>query len=269
MSGHAALGFHALPHRPISRFGWRRDTPDIRDQMLRLTISGVQPAESNVFSKYNPPVYDQGQLGSCTGNGIACALQFERMRQNLSPNFIPSRLFVYYCERVIEGTITQDAGAEIRDGIKAVAKLGAPPEADWPYDISKFADRPSAQAYKDALANKALRYFRVTQTLPLMKACLISGYPIVFGLAVYESFESDQVANTGDVPMPQVNERMIGGHCMVVYGHDDQAGVFRFRNSWGTGWGDKGNGTIPYGYLTNAHLSSDFWTIRLVEAAKG
>ena len=38
------------------------------------------------------------------------------------------------------------------------------------------------------------------------------------------------------------------------------------RNSWGTTWGQKGYGTIPYAYLIDPSLSADLWTIRVIEA---
>jgi hypothetical protein len=234
MSGHAALGFQSLRKHKVHRYGWRREIPDaIQDKWLRIATPSSLPAQTNVFSAHNPPVLDQGQLGSCTAHGIGTAFQFERMRQGLAPNFTPSRLFIYYGERVIEHTVNEDAGAEIRDGIKVVAKLGAPPESDWPYNIDKFADKPPMQAYKDALNNQCLSYFRVSQNLQIMKSCLVAGFPIIIGFTVYESFESAQVAQDGKVPMPGPNEQSIGGHCVIVYGHDDTAGVFKLRNSWG------------------------------------
>ena len=142
-----------------------------------------------------PAVYDQGQLGSCTGNAIAGAVQFDRKKQHLTPDFVPSRLFIYYGERVIEGTVGTDAGAQIRDGIKVVAKQGAPPETDWPYDITKFAEQAAGRRRsRDALKDQAVSYSRVTQDLSQMKGCLASGYPFVFGFTVYDSFESQQVA---------------------------------------------------------------------------
>jgi len=269
MSGHATPGFHSLRKHKVRRYGWRRELPNaVQDQWLKIVTPTSMPAESNVFATHNPPVLDQGQLGSCTAHGIGTAFQFERMRQGLTPDFTPSRLFIYYGERVIEGTVSSDAGAEIRDGIKVVAKLGAPPEHDWPYDIDKFADKPPMQSYKDGLNNQALNYFRVSQTLPIMKACLVAGFPFIIGFTVYESFESAKVAQDGIVPMPGADEEVLGGHCVVVYGHDDKTSRFRCRNSWGTEWGDNGNFTMPYTYLTNAQLSADFWTIRLVEGAK-
>ena len=210
-----------------------------------------------------PPVYDQGQLGSCTGNGIAGAIEFDQKKQG-TPEFRPSRLFIYYNERVIEHTVNQDAGAQIRDGIKAVAQLGAPPEDDWPYNIAEFAQRPPTKAYADAKKDIVSSYARVAQDLTQMRGCIASGFPFVFGFTVYEGFESQEVAQTGIVPMPSPGESVLGGHCVVAVGYDDTQRTFIIRNSWGTGWGEQGYCHMPYEYLISPHLSSDFWTIRSV-----
>jgi C1A family cysteine protease len=210
--------------------------------------------------------YNQGQLGSCTANGIAGAIQYDRMKQNLKPDFTPSRLFIYYNERVIEGTVKSDSGAQIRDGIKVVAKEGDCPETEWPYVITKFINKPTAQCYKDALKYKAIQYQRVAQNVNQMKGCLASGYPFVYGFTVYESFESKSVAKTGVVPMPASGEKILGGHCVLAVGYDDAQQRFIARNSWGTTWGLQGYFTVPYAYLTDPNLSSDFWTIRLIAA---
>jgi len=196
-------------------------------------------------------------------NAIAAALQFERMKQNLS-DFTPSRLFIYYNERVLEGTVNSDSGAQIRDGIKSVNHQGACPESDWPYDIAQFTKKPPTNAYQDALKDRAVSYQQVVQTLSQMKGCLASGYPFVFGFAVYESFESQQVAGGGHAPMPAPGEAQIGGHAVMAVGYEDANQWFVIRNSWGPAWGMHGYVTLPYAYLTEANLSSDFWTIRLI-----
>jgi C1A family cysteine protease len=251
----------------VKRYGWVRDLPDQRDHLYAAPAASLAalPPLVDLRSKC-PPVYDQGQLGSCTANGIGGAMQFERMRQSLTPDFTPSRLFIYYNERVIEHTVNTDSGAQIRDGIKSVAKQGDCPETDWPYDITKFAAPPPTKCYTEAVRYRAVQYQRVPQIINQMKGCLASGYPFVFGFSVYESFESSAVASSGAVPMPQSSEQLLGGHCVDAVGYDDSQQRFFVRNSWGTGWGMKGYCTMPYAYLTDPNLASDFWTIRLTAA---
>jgi C1A family cysteine protease len=214
-----------------------------------------------------PPIYDQGQLGSCTGNAIAAAVQFSRRKQAKKPDFVPSRLFIYYNERKIEGTVSQDSGAQIRDGIKSVATQGVCPEPSWPYDPRPYPPNPvltvepSASCYTEALKYKVIAYQRIVRALTQMKGCLASGNPFVFGFTVYESFESARVAKTGVVPMPGPSEPVIGGHAVVAVGYDDSNRQFIVRNSWGTTWGLKGYFKMPYAYLLDGGLADDFWTI--------
>jgi C1A family cysteine protease len=246
-------------------YGWTRDLPDARDFVYAAPLIRFPhglPTSVDLRSKC-PPVYDQGQLGSCTANGIGAAIEFDQRKQG-STEFTPSRLFIYYNERVIEGTVTQDSGAQIRDGIKSVATLGAPPETDWPYDIAKFTIKPTARAYSDAKKDLASSYSRVNQDLMQMQGCLADGYPFVFGFTVYESFESQKVAESGVVPMPSTGEKVVGGHCVVAVGYDGTTRHFIIRNSWGKSWGLKGYCMMPYEYLITPRLASDFWTIRTV-----
>ena len=211
-----------------------------------------------------PTVYDQGRLGSCTANAIAAAFEFDLAKQKLDA-FMPSRLFIYYNERVVEGTVESDSGAMIRDGIKSVAKLGVCTEESWAYEVSRFAEKPADDCYTAALDNQALSYQRVPRTLDQMRGCLANGYPFVFGFTVYDSFEGREVAATGVVPMPGDGESILGGHAVLAVGYDDETQRFLVRNSWGPGWGQGGYFTIPYSYLTNRGLASDFWTISKVE----
>jgi C1A family cysteine protease len=273
----APAGFSGTP-RKIAGFGWKRDLPDQRDHSFAVSASVVAKITPTVDLRPQcPPVYDQGRIGSCTANAIAAALQFDMMKQG-GQVFAPSRLFIYYNERAIEGTIGSDAGAQIRDGIKSVASQGDCPESDWAYDDTpadpdtgvfppgaKPATAPPASCYANAIQHKAMAYQSVDRNLADMKGCLSSGYPFVFGFTVYESFESAAVAQTGDVPMPGGGEKVMGGHAVLAVGYDDDEAVFIVRNSWGPGWGDAGYFYMHYAYLLDDNLSSDFWTIRLVE----
>ncbi len=253
-------------------FGWIPDLPDNRDLLYAAPVpTAPLPSKIDLSSKCTP-VYDQGQLGSCTGNAIAAALDFERLRQGL-PACAPSRLFIYYNERVMEHTVNSDAGAQIRDGIKSVAKVGAcsessgngtPTGSAWPYDIANFAQKPPSPCYAAAKLDRALSYMRLPQALAQLKGCLAGGFPFVFGFTVYESFESDAVAQSGDAPMPSPGEQVLGGHAVMAVGYDDATGRFLVRNSWGSSWGKSGYFTLPYAYPIDPHLASDFWTIRLV-----
>ena len=261
-------------HSRIGHYGWKPDLPDHRDFLFATppATAAALPTKVDLRAKC-PPVYDQGQLGSCTANAIAGAIEFDQKKQGL-PEFTPSRLFIYYNERVLEGTPPSvDSGAQIRDGIKSVASQGVCKETSWPYSDQntnpnpcpscKYAKKPTAACYTEATAHKITVYQRLNSAvISTLKGCLAGGFPFVFGFTVYESFESPQVAKTGIVPMPGPQEKVVGGHAVVAVGYDDVKQQFIVRNSWGTSWGLKGYFMMPYGYLTNTNLADDFWTIQ-------
>ncbi len=244
-------------------YGWLPDRPDQRDHDFAMaqTARSLPPAVD--LRDGCPPVYDQGQLGSCTANAIAAAYQYEEMRQRATLAFTPSRLFIYYNERAKEGTIQSDSGAMIRDGFWTLQHNGVCPESDWPYDPSRFAMTPPASCFQEAVPFETHAYQRVTRSTAALKGCLAAGNPVVIGFTVYESFESDAVANTGVMPMPKPHEGVLGGHAVLVVGYRAD-GYWIVRNSWGAGWGDKGYFYMPQSYLSNPHLSSDFWTLSKV-----
>lgn len=252
--------------RKIKRYGWNKDLPDGRDFLYAAPspIVAALPDKVDLRPKC-PPVYDQGELGSCTANAIGAAFEFDEMRQGQKDSFTPSRLFIYYNERVIEGTVESDSGAMIRDGVKSVAKQGVCPETQWKYDIGKFKAKPPKKCYEDAMGHQLLTYQRVARTLGQLKGCLAAGFPFVFGFAVYESFESSAVRKTGTVPMPGAREEFLGGHAVLAVGYLERRQRFIVRNSWGGRWGNEGYFTMPYPYLLQESLSADFWTLRVVE----
>lgn len=245
------------------QYSWRPDLPDQRDFLYAAHLpaegAATLPPLVDLRSECSP-VEDQGALGSCTGQAWAGLMEFLCKKQGL-PFVNISRLFIYYNEREIEGTVNQDAGAYIRDGAKTLGKDGVCAESLWPYDVRKFARKPTAKAYRDATLRKLKNYYRLNG-LADFKASLASGYPVVFGFSVYESFESAAVATTGIVPMPAKNERLLGGHAVLAVGYNDAREVLIVRNSWGESWGDKGYFYLPYSFIANRALSDDFWTAR-------
>lgn len=267
----------STPHQ-IGRFGWVPDLPDARDHLYaapRIAVANL-PASVDLSGDL-PKAYDQGRIGSCTANAIAGAFEFALHKQAL-PDFMPSRLFIYYNERVMENSVPYDAGAMIRDGVKSVNKQGTCSEDEWPYDdtppdfdggtwpdAAKAGQKPDDSCYEAALNHTATSYQRVQPVLDQLKGCLADGFPVIFGFSVYASFMSEKVAKSGVVPMPKSSESLLGGHAVLAVGYSEKDKRFLVRNSWGTGWGKDGHFTMPYAYLTTRGLASDFWTIRVVK----
>lgn len=250
----------------IIRLGWVPDLPDHRDKRYEAprTLLRKLPLKVNLKSGC-PPVYNQGDMNSCTAHAIGAAFQFGLRKQKQTDSFMPSRLFIYYNERVMENSIQSDGGAMIRNGIKSVNKQGVCPENMWPYNFSFFATRPSNSCYTEALHHQVLSYHRVPRTLIQMKSCLAEGFPFVFGFTVFESFHSELVKRTGKQNMPTKKEKDKGGHAVLAVGYEEKSKRFIVRNSYGKEWGKEGYFTMPYEYLLSEDLADDFWTIRLIE----
>ena len=155
--------------RKIQGYGWKPQLPDHRDHRYALKDIPLPPSVD--LRGLMPPVYDQGQLGSCTGNAIAGALHFDELKDAMTDQAAPSRLWIYYQERVIEGTVSQDAGAMLRDGASAVATVGWVDESQWSYDISTFTTPPAGLTP----FQKALEYLAVDQSEVAVKTCLEIG----------------------------------------------------------------------------------------------
>ena len=245
--------------------GWVPDDRDRRDLYYEPPpkLRRALPRRVDLRAQC-PPVYGQGTLNSCTANAIAAAIEFDQIKERRSERFRPSRLFIYYNERALEHSTRSDSGAQIRSGMKTLAKLGVCPEPFWPYRIRQFRKKPLRRCYSDAAGHPALTYHRVPRSLPTLRACLASGYPFVFGFMVFESLHSPQVTRTGRAGMPIKHDKIRAGHAVLAVGYDDSEKRFILRNSWGKKWGMQGYFTLPYDYLMKRHLSQDFWTIRVV-----
>lgn len=257
-------------------YGWKPDLPDRRDHYVQLSgvvDTSTLPLVHSLRSKM-PPVWNQGSLGACTAFASCAAFAYERGLLEgevdgkpvpiMGSWFRPSFLHPYYCARAIENSVPLDAGAYIRDICKVLVQCGVAPEYLWPYDESKFAQKPPKRALLAALDNRVTSYKRVERTVNRMRMVLAGGDTIVFGISVYESFESDRVASTGMVPMPREHEDLLGGHAVLMVGYDHQRELFECRNSWGDDWGDDGYFWLPYSYVQDADLSDDFWTLKTV-----
>lgn len=261
----------------INKYNRKKKTFDARDKVytghLALADAAIPPKAD--LTPYLGPVFNQDQLGSCTANACAGALEYEENLQNGNDNAVQlSRLFLYYNERALEGTIWQDSGGEIRDVVKVAAQYGAPLETTWPYNEAKFRTKPSLEAYNEGLAHRALKYEAVPQDLIAFKHVLaVLNRPILIGITVYESFESEATIASGVVPMPAQNENCMGGHAVLAVGYDDAKQAVLVRNSWDSiyppAWpGSKETGSfwLPYAYLMDPNLAEDFWVITSIQS---
>ena len=252
----------------LSKYRWLREPDDPRDYIYQLAPLTLAPSVD--LRQYCSAIEDQGYLGSCTGNAIAG--QIELIDRKGGKNLDVSRLFIYYEERVLEGTVRWDAGAYIRDGIKVCYTKGAPLESLWPYNQSKWATRPTTAAYNDARNRKVTGYQRCLN-FNAVKNAVAAGNPVVIGFNVYSSFEGawsyipHGQSGSGMMPMPNKRtEQLLGGHAVTIVGYDDNlnGGRFIVRNSWGTSWGDNGYFYMPYGVIQDTSMSADFWLISAV-----
>lgn len=246
--------------------GFRPDLPDIRDLTFEaggiIKRKKVLPAAVDLREHVDmPPIYNQGTLGSCTAQSVGALCDFEYGKDF---HYRPSTLFLYYVTRSLEGTVDVDAGATIRNTIKAANEFGVATEKFWPYEIGKFAEQPSKTVYEIASNHQALEYRKVRQRLDDLRECISQDNLIAFGFCVYEGLYKI-TKNKPVIELPDYSQELQGGHAVVIVGYDDNEEHFIIRNSWGSSWGLNGYFYMPYNFILNPQLAMDFWSISLVE----
>ena len=241
----------------IRKWGWIKS-------LQKYGIPPYVPEEAKklppVVSLICPPVQDQGQEGSCVFHAITSAMEYAEIEEKTQLTML-SRAFPYYNYRAQEGDIDDDSGADPAVALKVFAQQGTCREDIWPYTPAHFAQKPSPAAYADAPNHRVLTY-QTLGSLNDMLQCMANGWGFVCGISVYQSFED---AKNGIIPMPTPGETFLGGHMIYVGGgYDTHKKAFKFMNSWGTDWGQDGFGWLPFNYLTDRNLASDFFTISKV-----
>jgi len=236
---------------------------DSRDYLLAVPQK-ISKTSLNSFSLQNKvkTVLDQDQIGACVSNAFS---QYINICTNNSVNI--SRLSHYYCGRVIDhNSPLDDSGLDIRRAANIISKYGACSETEWPYNIALFNKLPQLSALQSSLYFKKYTYSFLAQNIITFKSTLSNlKLPILFGINIYSSFMTTLVAKSGKVPMPNVNtETLEGGHCIVMVGYNDNTQTFTCVNSWGSYWGQKGFFTIPYVYVMNPTLASDFCVLQFL-----
>lgn len=269
-----------MPPAPVHdrRLGWKPELPDVRDRPLNrkaLLRKARRRIPSHVDLRDDGTLGDlpeQGNLGSCVAHGVGFAFRHRQRLQGLDP-FDPSRLFIYYEGRRLEGTVQFDSGLYIRDGLKVVNRQGAPHEALWPYNIGVFDEQPRTDAYVDALQHQAIAYESVPVHSPDVKLALAAKHLVIMGFTVYTSFFD--TGPNGFVPDPDpTKERVEGGHCMDYVGFRRMRGpkdAFYydygiFGNWWDPTFGDNGYVYMKMRWACNRNFADDFWIVTETEA---
>ena len=263
--------------------GWERDLPDFRDftvhspevKDIRSKSAPLQKAMKRLpasvdLREWCSPIEDQEDLGSCCANAGVGLLEYFQKRA-YRKYLDGSRLFLYKTTRNLLGW-EGDQGAYLRTTMKAMSLFGVPPEDYWTYDVPRFDEEPPAFCYAFAQNYQAIKYYRIdlpgqstSKVLDALKENLAGGLPAMFGFTVYSSIPPIGDGK-GEIPFPKYGDVVKGGHAVVAVGYDnrkkigDDTGALLIRNSWGTDWGDKGYGWLPYHYV-EAGLAVDFWSL--------
>jgi C1A family cysteine protease len=245
--------------------GTGRDRVSPLDWHYRARPSVVRGLPAIVdLRRHCPPVYDQRHLNSCSANAIAAALRYDELKEGRRGVPPPSRLFIYYNERVLSGVVGTNSPVSLRDGYRTVSKVGACPEAMWPYHVRRFRTIPPPPCFLAAHRRRAIAYYRIRRSIAQLRACLAERYPFVLAIAVHASMMGHGVRRTGIVPVPTRHDPIHGGHAILAVGYDHARRLLIFRNSWGRTWGDRGYGYLPYAFIGSPDLTWDFWTMRRV-----
>jgi len=201
------------------------------------------PRQQGIFDlrPYDLGIETQGDIGSCVGNAIASGYEIMLNQQYPGSSLNLSRLFLYFNARVIEDDVEADVGASIRSALRAGEYFGLCSEAIWPYDESKFDDKPTAESYCDAAYRKIKSFKRLWDPRDVISS-IENNRPVVVGIDLYENFNRITKENPF-LNLPLYSDQYIGAHAMLIVGYDNTAGTagdFILKNSYGPAWGDNG-----------------------------
>lgn len=202
---------------------------------------------------------DQGTTGSCVGWGTAEGVlrwhfvKANKITQttNLSPRFIwmAAKETDEFVSRPT--TFIESDGTSLKSALDIARKFGVVKDSVLPFGSGKLYQGAAQTFYAIAAQMKIMAYFNLFKNFSQWRTWLATTGPILAALNVDKTWD-DATATHGKLDTFQPNT-VRGGHCIAVVGYKAD-GRFIIRNSWGTGWGDKG-----FGYATEDYIQKAFY----------
>lgn len=218
---------------------------------------------SRDYSSQMLQVLNQGAEGNSVGCAVAACVEYQILK-HLNRKIKISPRYIYNYARKLNNMLKNDSGTTVKSAIDIVRKYGAVTEKDWPYKAGEYhVDLPEKLTKVDHY--QINNSYQVKSVAKIVEAMDAHG-PVVIGITVYGSFMSSKPAENGIIPMPKEKESVVGGHAICLVAYDSTEKTFKFRNSWGTGWGDKGYGQLSFEYIDK--FSADAWAFEGISVIK-
>ncbi|GBF51959.1 papain family cysteine protease [Leptospira ryugenii] len=246
----------------VYQCGYLPAPKEIQDTIpLKRDFNSFEELPSSIdLSSQMPPVGNQGQQNSCVAWASGYAIRSFLAKNggkvsNYDPPFVGgggnnvfSPAFIYNQQNG-----GKDAGLYYYKTMDFLQKNGVVPWSSMPYSDKDYKSQPSASAKQEALAYRIKSYTRLNIKKPdEIKRVLAGGNVVLFGIIIDDAFYQLKAGEIYD----KTGGQSYGGHAMTIVGYDDKkksksghVGAFKFQNSWGENWADKGFGWLSYNML--------------------
>lgn len=235
--------------------GCKKDKIDHRDLPMGIILPPIKLPVSIDYTNRMSPIGNQGDEGTCVAFASVDGVREYQEKKERKKYIDLSVRYVYWrCKQI--DSIPDEEGTYPRIAMKVLQKYGVPQEKYWPY-IPHQTDKPRKEIDKFAKPFKILAYARLNSILEMKRSLIING-PFLAGVIIFDNWMTEKVGNTGFIPIPDKKNKRIGGHAICIIGYNEDKGLFKFKNSWGKEWGNKGYGYLDYEYIEK--YSMDSWS---------